>query len=109
MNGGFVTFLVADVVGAITLWMLTRARTAYPWAWSIGAWVTVAGVGTGLIPLGTIVPLAAMTMVLGVGLIAPLVGLIAAIMIAVSPFLIGQQVWGWWRRRRGVVTRISRA
>jgi len=109
MSGGFLVFIVADVVGAATLWLLTRARADYPWAWSIGAWVTVAAVGIGLVPLGTIVPIAAMTMVLGVGLIAPLVGLIAATVLVASPFLIGHQLWGRWRRRRRIATRVSQA
>ena len=54
-------------------------------------------------------PIAAMTMVIGVGLIAPLVGVIAALVILASPILFGQLAWGWWRRRRGVGTRVSQA
>jgi hypothetical protein len=109
MSGAFLTFSIADVVGAATLWLVTRARGTYPWAWAIAAWVTAAALGMGAIPIGTMVPIAALTLVIAVGLIAPLVGLIAALTLLASPILVAQLLWGRWRRRQGVASRISHA
>jgi len=109
MSGNFLVFMIADLVGATTLWLLTRSGAGYAWVWSVGAWVAVAAIGLGLIPFETVMPIAAMTMVIGVGLIAPLVGVIAALVLLASPILAGQLLWVWWRRRRGVATRVSQA
>jgi hypothetical protein len=108
MSGDFLAFTIADLAGVLTLWLLTRGGGRYPWAWSVGAWATVAALGTGLIPLGTVVPIAALTMVIGVGLIAPLVGLLAVLVLVVTPVVVAQELWGRWRRR-AIAARVSQA
>ena len=45
MSGNLLVFMIADLVGATTLWLLTRTGAGNAWAWSIGAWVSVAAVG----------------------------------------------------------------
>jgi hypothetical protein len=105
MSGGFLALMVADLVGAITLWLVARAGRPHAWVWSIGAWLATAAVGLGLVPMAAVMPVVAMMVILSVGLIAPLVGLIAALMLAASPFLAAHQLWGWWRRRRGIPAR----
>ena len=99
MSDQFLAFLVADLVGAMTLWLVTRAGGTYPWAWSVGAWAATAVFCTGLIPLQTVIPIAAVTMILGVGLITPLVGMIAVMVLLSTPVIVAYQVWGMWRRR----------
>ena len=99
MSDQFLAFLVADFVGATTLWLVTRAGGAYPWAWSVGAWAATAVFGTGLIPVQTMIPIAAVTMVLGVGLITPLVGMVAVVVLLATPVIVAQQLWATWRRR----------
>ena len=95
----YLAFVVADVVGAATLWRVTRTGGAYPWAWSIGAWVATAALCTGLLPIQTVIPIAAVAMILGVGLITPLVGLIAVAVLLATPVIAAQLLWGRWRRR----------
>jgi hypothetical protein len=99
MSDQYLALLVADVVGALTLFLVTRDGASYPWAWSLGAWAATAALGTGLVPLATVIPIAAMAMILGVGLITPLVGLIAALVLLASPVVVAHQLWGRWRRR----------
>ena len=99
MSDQFLALLVADLVGAMTLWLATRAGGAYPWAWSVGAWGATAAFCTGLIPIQTMIPIAAVTMILGVGLITPLVGIIAVVVLLATPVIVAQQLWGMWRRR----------
>ena len=105
MSNELLSFSVADVVGAATLFLLSRGGTRHAWAWSIAAWAVVAAVSIGLIPLATIVPVAAMAFVIAVGLITPVVGLIAVLTLLSSPVLVAVQAWGWWRRRRGLPAR----
>lgn len=107
MSGQFMAFVVSDVVGAVVLWLVTRAAGAYPWAWSFGAWAVTAAFCTGLVPVQTIVPIAAVTMILGVGLITPLVGLIAVVVLLATPVIVAHQLWG--RRRRAIAARASQA
>jgi hypothetical protein len=102
MSTEFLTFTVADVVGATMLLLATRAGWRFPWAWSIVAWLGAIGVGIGLIPLATLVPIAAMAFVIGVGLLTPIVGLIAVLTLLSSPVIAAVQAVGWWRRRRGL-------
>jgi hypothetical protein len=102
MSGQLLTFIIADVVGAATLWRVGRAGGRYPWAWSLGAWVIVAALGIGLIPFNTIVQVAALTLVIAVGMLTPLVGIIAALVLLASPVVTVRQLWGWWRRRLGL-------
>jgi hypothetical protein len=109
MSNELLSFTVADLVGAATLFLFSRGGARYAWGWSIAAWVATAAVSIGLIPLGTIVPIAAMAFVIGVGLLTPVVGLIAVLTLLSSPILVAVQAWGWWRRRRGVATRIFQA
>jgi hypothetical protein len=99
MSDQFLAFLVADLVGATTLWLVTRAARAYPWAWSVGAWAATAAFCTGLVPVQTMIPIAAVTMILGVGLITPLVGMIAVVVLLATPVIVALQLWGLWRRR----------
>ncbi|MGZ6697744.1 MAG: hypothetical protein ACXVFL_19155 [Solirubrobacteraceae bacterium] len=99
MSEHFLAFLVAGLIGAATMWRVTRARGTYPSGWSVGAWAATAALSTGLIPVQTAIPIAAMTMVIGVGLIAPLVGVIAVVVLLATPVIAAQQVWGRWRRR----------
>ena len=73
-------------------------RRAVPLAWSFGAWAATAAFTTGLIPVQTMVLVAAVAMIAGVGLIAPLVGVIAAIVLLATPLLVVHQLCGRWRR-----------
>jgi hypothetical protein len=102
MSTEFLTFTVADMVGATMLLLATRAGWRFAWAWSIAAWLGAAAVGIGLIPLGTLVPIAAMGFVIGVGLLTPIVGLIAVLTLLSSPVIAAVQALAWWRRRRGL-------
>jgi hypothetical protein len=99
MSDQYLAFVVSDLVGVVTLWLVTRAGGAYPWAWSFGAWAVTAAFCTGLIPVQTIVPIAAVTMILGVGRVTPLVGVIAVLVLLATPVIVAQQLWGRWRRR----------
>jgi hypothetical protein len=103
MNDQFLAFLVADLVGAVTLWQVTRGGRAYPWAWSLGGWAATAAVCTGLIPIQTMIPIAGVTMVVGVGLITPLVGVIAVVVLLVAPVVVAQHLWV--RCRRAIAAR----
>ena len=106
MNDHFLALVAADVVGAIMLWRVTRAGGPYPLAWSFGAWAATAALTTGLIPVQTMVLVAAVTMIAGVGLIAPLVGLIAVVVVLATPVIVVQQLCQRWRR---AIARGSRA
>ena len=105
MGNELLSFTVADLVGAATLFLLSLAGARHAWAWSIAAWLAVGAVSIGLIPLATVVPIAAMAFVIGVGLITPVVGLIAVLTLLSSPIIVAVQAWGWWRRRRGLPAR----
>jgi hypothetical protein len=107
MSAELQAFTSADLAGVLTLWLVTHVGWHHPWAWSVGAWVTVAALG-GLIPLGPVVPVAAMAVIIGVGLITPIVGLIAAAVVLASPVVVAHQLWGRWRRR-AVAARVSQA
>jgi hypothetical protein len=107
MSDHFLALLVADLVGAVTLWKVTRAGAAYPWAWSLGAWAATAAFSTGLIPVQTMIPIAAVTMIVGVGLITPLVGVIAALVLLATPVIVVQHLCVRWRR--AIAARASRA
>jgi hypothetical protein len=98
MSDHFLALVVADLVGAVTLWKLARAGAAYPWAWSLGAWAATAAFSTGLIPVQEMIPIAGVTMIVGVGLIAPLVGVIAMLVLLATPVIVVQQICGRWRR-----------
>ena len=102
MSTEFLTFTVADAVGATMLLLATRAGWRFAWAWSIAAWLGALAVGIGLIPLGTLVPIAAMAFVIGVGLLTPIVCLIAILTLVSSPIIATVQAFTWWRRRRGL-------
>jgi hypothetical protein len=108
MSDQYLAFLVADLIGAVTLWLVARAGRAHPWAWSVGAWAAAAAVFSGLIPLQTVIPIAALTMIIGVGLITPLVGIIAVVVLLATPVVVAQQLWGRWRRR-AIAARASQA
>jgi len=99
MSDHVLAFLGAGLIGAVTMWRITRARGAYPSALSVGAWAATAALSTGLVPIQTAIPIAAMTMVIGVGLIAPLVGVIAVVVLVAIPVVAAHQVWERWRRR----------
>jgi hypothetical protein len=99
MSDHFLALVVADLVGAVTLWKIARAGGAHPWAWSLGAWAATAAFTTGLIPVQTMIPIAGVTMIVGVGLIAPLVGVIATLVLLATPVIVVQQLCGRWRRR----------
>jgi hypothetical protein len=107
MSDHFLALLVADLVGAVTLWKVTRAGAAHPWAWSLGAWAATAAFSTGLIPVQTMIPIAAVTMIVGVGLITPLVGVIAALVLLATPVIVVQHLCVRWRR--AIAARASRA
>jgi hypothetical protein len=107
MGDHFLALLVADLVGAVTLWKVTRAGLALPLAWSLGAWAATAAVSTGLIPVQTMILIAGVTMIIGVGMITPLVGVIAAVVFLVTPVIVVQQLCGRWRR--AIAARTSRA
>lgn len=99
MSNLYLAILVADVVGALTLRLVARDGGAYPWAWALGAWGATAALGTGLVPAATVIPIAAMAMIISVGLITPLVGVIAVVVLLATPVAVAQQLWGRWRRR----------
>jgi hypothetical protein len=107
MGDHFLALLVADLAGAATLWKVTRAGAAYPLAWSLGAWGAAAAFNTGLIPLPTTIAIAGVTMIVGVGLITPLVGVIAAAVLLAAPVIVVQQLYGRWRR--AIAARATRA
>jgi hypothetical protein len=107
MSDHFLALMVADLVGAVTLWKITRAGAAYPLAWSLGAWAATAAVSTGLIPVQTMILIAGVTMIAGVGLITPLVGVIALVVLLATPVIAVQQLYGRWRR--AIAARASRA
>jgi hypothetical protein len=107
MSDHLLALLVADLVGALTLWKATRAGARYPLAWSLGAWGATAAFTTGLIPLQTTIMIAGVTMIVGVGLITPLVGVIAAAVLLATPVIVVQQLYGRWRR--AIAARASRA
>jgi hypothetical protein len=108
MSDQFLAFVAADLVGAATMWLVTRAGRAYPWAWSLGAWAVTAAFFTGLVPLQTVIPIAAVTMIVGVGLITPLVGVIAVVVLLATPVIVAQHLWGRWRRR-AIAAHVSQA
>ena len=99
MSDQYLALLVADLVGAVTLWLARRAAGTRPWAWSLSAWVAAAAFTTGLVPLHTVIPIAAVTMIVGVGLITPLVGVTAVVVLLATPVIVAQQLWRRWRRR----------
>ena len=98
MSDHFLALMVADLVGAVTLWKFARAGAAYPWAWSLGAWAATAAFSTGLIPAQTMILVAGVTMIVGIGLITPLVGVIAVVVLLATPVIVVQQLCGRWRR-----------
>jgi hypothetical protein len=107
MSDHFPALLVADLIGAVTLWRVTRAGARYPLAWSLGAWVATAAFTTGLIPVQTTIAVAGVTMIVGVGLITPLVGVIAAVVLLATPVIVVQHLCVRWRR--AIAARASRA
>ena len=107
MSDHFLALLVADLAGAATLWKVTRAGAAYPLVWSLGAWGAAAALTTGLIPLQTTIAIAGVTMIVGVGLITPLVGVIAAAVLLATPVIVVHQLYGRWRR--AIAARATRA
>jgi hypothetical protein len=107
MSDHLPALLAADVVGAVTLWRATRAGARYPLAWSLGVWAMAAALFTGLVPVQTTIAIAGVTMIIGVGLITPLVGVIAAVVILATPVIVVQQLCGRWRR--ALAARASRA
>ena len=107
MDDHFLALLVADLAGAATLWKVTRAGAAYPLAWSLGAWAATAAFSTGLIPVQTMILIAGVSMIVGVGLITPLVGVIAVVVLLATPVIVVQQLYGRWRR--AIAARATRA
>jgi hypothetical protein len=107
MSDHFLAFMVADLVGAVTLWKVTRSGVLYPWAWSLGAWAATAAFCTGLIPVQTTIAIAGVTMIVGVGVITPVVGVIAVLVLLATPVIVVQQLRGRWRR--AIAARASRA
>ena len=107
MSDHLPALLAADVVGAVTLWRATRAGARYPLAWSLGVWAMAAALFTGLVPVQTTIAIAGVTMIIGVGLITPLVGVIAVVVLLATPVIVIQQLCVRWRRAIG--TRASRA
>jgi hypothetical protein len=97
MSDHFLALLIADLVGGVTLWKVGRAGATYPWAWSLGAWAVTAAFSTGLIPAQTMILIAGVTMIVGVGMIAPLVGVIAVVVLLATPVIVVQQLCGRWR------------
>jgi hypothetical protein len=98
MSDHVLALLVADLVGAATLWKVTRAGARYPLAWSLGAWAATAAFSTGLIPAQATIAIAGVTMIVGVGLITPLVGAIAVLVLLAAPVIVVHQLLGRWRR-----------
>ena len=107
MSDHFPALLVADLVGAATLWRANRAGARFPLAWSLGVWAATAAFTTGLVPVQATIAIAGVTMIVGVGLITPLVGVIAAAVLLATPIIAVQQLYGRWRR--AVAARASRA
>jgi hypothetical protein len=107
MSDHLLALLVADLVGAVTLWKATRAGMRFPLAWSLGAWAATAAFTTGLVPLQTTIAIAGVTMIVGVGLLTPMVGVIAAAVLLAAPVIVLQQLYGRWRR--AIAARASRA
>jgi hypothetical protein len=107
MSDHFLALVVSDLVGAVTLWKVTRAGAAYPLAWSLGAWAVTAALSTGLIPVQAMILITAVTMIVGVGLITPLVGVIAIVVLLATPVIVVKQLCGRWQR--AIVARASRA
>jgi hypothetical protein len=107
MSDHLPALLGADLVGAVTLWKATRTGARHPLAWSLGAWAAAAAFTTGLIPVQTTIAIAGVTMIVGVGLITPLVGVIAAAVLLATPVLVLQRLYGRWRRASAA--RASRA
>jgi hypothetical protein len=107
MSDHLPALLAADVVGAVTLWRATRAGARYPLAWSLGVWAIAAALFTGLVPVQTTIEIAGVTMIIGVGLITPLVGVIAVLVLLATPVVVVQQLCGRWRR--ALAARASRA
>jgi hypothetical protein len=107
MSDHFLALLVADLVSCVTLWKVARAGAAYPLAWSLGAWAATAALSTGLVPVQTMILIAGVTMIVGVGLIAPLVGVIAVVVLLATPVIVVKQLYGRWQR--AIVARASRA
>src|SRR6186997_2954041 len=107
MSDHLPALLAADVVGAVTLWRATRAGARYPLAWSLGVWAMAAALFTGLVPVQTTIAIAGVAMIIGVGLITPLVGVIAAVVLLATPVIVVQQLYGRWRR--ATAARASRA
>ena len=103
MSDHFLALMIADLVGAVTLWRVTRAGAAYPLAWALGAWAATAAFSTGLIPLQTVIPIAGVTMIVGVGVITPLVGVIAAVVLLATPVFFVRQLCV--RGRRAIAAR----
>jgi hypothetical protein len=97
MSDHFLALLVADLVGGVTLWKVGRSGATYPWAWSLGAWAVTAAFSTGLIPAQTVILVAGVTMIVGVGMITPLVGVIAVVVLLATPVIVVQQLCGRWR------------
>jgi len=97
MSEHFLALLIADLVGGVTLWKVGRAGATYPWAWSLGAWAATAAFSTGLIPVQTMILIAGVSMIVGVGLITPLVGVIAVVVLLATPVIVVQQLCGRWR------------
>jgi hypothetical protein len=100
MSDHLLALLFADLVGAATLWKVSRAGAPYPLAWSLGAWVATAAFSTGLIPAQTTIAIVAVTMIVGVGVITPLVGMIAVVVLLAMPVIVVGHLCGRWRRAR---------
>jgi hypothetical protein len=88
MSDHLPALLVADLVGAVTLWKATRAGARYPLAWSLGLWAATAAFTTGLVPVQTTIAIAGVTMIIGVGLLTPLVGVIAVAVLLATPVIV---------------------
>jgi hypothetical protein len=98
MSDHFLALLAADLIGVVTLWKVSRSGGRHPLAWSFGAWAAAAAFCTGLVPLQTIILIAAVTMIVGVGVITPLVGVIAVMVVLATPVIVVHQLCGRWRR-----------
>jgi hypothetical protein len=98
MSDHFLALLIADLVGGVTLWKVGRAGATYPWAWSLGAWAVTAAFTTGLVPAQTMILVAGVSTIVGVGMITPLVGAIAVVVLLATPVVLVQQLCGRWRR-----------
>jgi hypothetical protein len=107
MSDHLPALLVADLVGAVTLWKASRSDARYPLVRSLVAWGATAAFTTGLVPVQATIAVAGVTMIVGVGLITPLVGVIAAVVLLATPVIVLQQLYGRWRR--AIAARASRA